>query len=138
MKTMDISEVARVSGIPPSTLRFYEEKRLIFSSGRRGLRRLYHPNVIQRLAFITLGQRTGFSLEEIAKLCTSKGKIDRTLLVAKAKELEKKMKELRAMSRGLQHAAVCKAPNHFECPKFLRLLRISGRSRARRAGSLRK
>ena len=36
---MDISEVARRSGVPASTLRFYEEKRLIASIGRRGLRR---------------------------------------------------------------------------------------------------
>ncbi len=36
---MDIAEVARRSGVPASTLRFYEEKALISSIGRRGLRR---------------------------------------------------------------------------------------------------
>ena len=36
---MDITEVARRSGVPASTLRFYEEKGLVASIGRRGLRR---------------------------------------------------------------------------------------------------
>jgi DNA-binding transcriptional MerR regulator len=33
---MDIAEVAKRSGVPASTLRFYEEKGLIASVGRRG------------------------------------------------------------------------------------------------------
>jgi hypothetical protein len=40
---LDITEVARRSGIPASTLRFYEEKGLIASGGRRG--RLRHAGV---------------------------------------------------------------------------------------------
>lgn len=53
---MDISEVARRSGVPASTLRFYEEKGLIASTGRRGLRRLFPANVLERLALIALGR----------------------------------------------------------------------------------
>ena len=34
---LDIAEVARQSGIPASTLRFYDEKGLIASTGRRRL-----------------------------------------------------------------------------------------------------
>ena len=40
---MDITEVAKRSGVPASTLRFYEEKGLIASVGRRGLRRCSIP-----------------------------------------------------------------------------------------------
>jgi DNA-binding transcriptional MerR regulator len=43
---LDIAEVAQRSGIPASTLRFYEEKGLIASSGRRGLRRLFDAGVL--------------------------------------------------------------------------------------------
>ena len=35
MKPLDITEVARRSGVPASTLRFYEEKRLIASISSR-------------------------------------------------------------------------------------------------------
>jgi len=47
---LDIAEVAQRSGIPASTLRFYEEKGLIASRGRRGLRRLFDSGVLDRLA----------------------------------------------------------------------------------------
>src|SRR5262245_22462791 len=49
-KLLDIGEVARRSGVPASTLRFYDEQGLIASVGRRGLRRLFEPEVLQRLA----------------------------------------------------------------------------------------
>ena len=41
MGDLDIAEVARRTGVPASTLRYYEEKGLITSTGRRGLRRLF-------------------------------------------------------------------------------------------------
>ena len=52
MRQLDIGEVARQSGVPASTLRYYEEKGLIASSGRHGLRRLFDAGVLERLALI--------------------------------------------------------------------------------------
>lgn len=134
---MDIAEVAKASGLPASTLRFYEEKGLIQSIGRNGLRRLFNANVIERLALISLGRNAGFSLDEIGDMFRSEGPdINRTLLLAKADELDSKIKELTAMRDGLRHAAACNAPNHFECPKFLRLLRVAGKNRVRLVNKL--
>ena len=134
---MDISEVAKASGLPASTLRFYEEKGLIQSNGRLGLRRLFNKSVIERLALISLARRAGFSLEEIGTMFTLEGPdINRALLLAKAEELNAKIKELTSMRDGLRHAAACTAPNHFECPKFLRLLSIAGKNRSRKPARL--
>ncbi len=136
---MDISEVANASGLPASTLRFYEEKGLIQSNGRSGLRRLFNTDVMDRLALISLGRSAGFSLDEIAAMFTPEGpEINRALLAAKAEDLDKKIKELTSMRDGLRHAAVCKAANHFECPTFLRLLRIAGKNRFRQPNQLQK
>lgn len=129
---MDISEVAKSTGLPASTLRHYEEKGLIQSYGRSGLRRQFHADVIQKLALISLGRSAGFSLDEIADMFTPQGpEINRALLLTKADELDRKIKELTSMRDGLRHAAVCSAPSHFECPKFLRLLKIAGKNRYR-------
>lgn len=134
---MDITEVSKACGLPASTLRFYEEKGLIQSYGRNGLRRLFNSNIIERLALISLGRSAGFSLDEIGEMFTSEGpEINRALLLAKAEELDKKIKELASMRDGLRHAAVCNAPSHFECPKFLRLLRIAGKNRFRQSNKL--
>ena len=132
---MDISEVAKRSGVPASTLRFYEEKGLLASVGRRGLRRLFDAGVLERLALIALGRSAGFSLDEIARMFTPDGRpqIDRRVLAAKADELDGTIRKLSAMRDGLRHAAVCPAPSHMECPTFRRLLRgaASGAIRAR-------
>ena len=134
---MDISEVARRSGIPASTLRYYEQKGLIASAGRSGLKRVFDARVLERLALIRLGGAAGFSLDEIARMFAPDGgpQIDRKLLAAKAAELDRTIRRLSAMRDGLQHAAVCPAPSHMECPTFRRLVgaAASGAIGARKA-----
>ena len=121
---MDIAEVAKRSGIPASTLRFYDEKGLIVSVGRRGLRRVFDAGVLERLALIALARSAGFSLDEVARMFALDGcpQIDRNALAAKADELDETIRKLSAMRDGFRHAAVCPAPSHLECPKFRRLM----------------
>lgn len=125
MRALDISEVARRSGIAASTLRFYEDKGLIASIGRHGLRRLFEPVVFERLALIAVGQSAGFSLDEIADMFGADGRldVDRKMLASKASELDLTIKRLSAMRDGLRHAADCPAPRHMECPKFRSILK---------------
>jgi DNA-binding transcriptional MerR regulator len=132
MRDLDIAEVAQRSGVPASALRYYERKGLIASVGRRGLRRLFDPSVIERLALVALGRTAGFSLDEIAGMFTADGRprIDRTRLETRAQELDVTIRRLGALRDGLRHAAVCPAPGHLECPTFRRLLKIA----AARAG----
>jgi DNA-binding transcriptional MerR regulator len=144
MRDLDIAEVAQRSGVPASTLRFYDDKGLIVSIGRRGLRRVFDPGVLERLALIALGRAAGFSLDEIALMFAPDGRprIDRQMLAAKAKELDRTIGKLTAMRDGLRHAAACPAPSHMECPSFRRLLRAAASgaigARRRRAPSPRK
>jgi DNA-binding transcriptional MerR regulator len=129
---LTIGEMARRTGVATSALRFYEEKGLIASLGRQGLRRRFAPEVLDQLALIALGQAAGFSLDEIGSMFSPDGapSIDRRMLAAKADEIDTMIKRLKAMSNGLKHAAVCPAPSHAECPTFQRLLRAAA------AGSL--
>ena len=129
MKALDIADVAKRSGLPASTLRYYEDKGLIASSGRNGLRRVFDHDVLQRLALISLGRAAGFSLDEIGQMFSVNGRphIDRALLGAKADELDATITKLSAMRNGLRHAAKCPAPSHMECPTFQRLVRAAGR-----------
>jgi DNA-binding transcriptional MerR regulator len=137
MPDLDIAAVAQLSGVPASTLRFYEEKGLIASVGRRGLRRLFDPSILERLALIALARAAGFTLEEIAAMGGAKGRprLDRNILAAKADELDRTIRELGAMRDGLRHAANCRAPSHLECPTFRRLLRAAASGAVRVPGS---
>jgi DNA-binding transcriptional MerR regulator len=124
---LDIAEVAEQGGVRASTLRFYEEKGLIRSIGRRGLRRVFPAGVLERLALIALGRAAGFSLEEIAEMFAPDGRlrIDRQKLAAKATNLDETIRKLTAMRDGLRHAVACTAPSHMECPKFRRIVRAA-------------
>lgn len=124
---LDIAEVARRSGVPASTLRFYEEKGLIAAIGRRGLRRLFDAGVLERLALIGLGRAAGFSLDEIARMFAADGrpKIDRAVLAAKADDLDATIRSLSAVRDGLRHAVACTAPSHMECPTFRRIVQVA-------------
>ena len=130
---MDISEVARKSGVAASTLRFYEERGLIKSIGRHGLKRVFAESVLDRLALIALGRSAGLALDEIAPMLGSgrTPRIDRALLAGKADELDRAIRRMIAMRDGLRHAAVCSAPSHIECPKFRRLLGLAAAKAAR-------
>jgi DNA-binding transcriptional MerR regulator len=129
---MDIAEVAKRSGVPASTLRFYEEKGLIASVGREGLRRRFAPGVLDQLALIALARTAGFSLDEIRSMFSPDGRpsLDRQMLAARADEIDQTVRRLQAVSKSLRHAAVCPAASHSECPTFQRLLRAAA------AGSL--
>lgn len=130
---MDIAEVARRTGLPSSTLRFYENKGLIVASRAAGGRRHFAADVLDQLALIALGQAGGLSLDEIQAMLSPQGapRVDRTLLLAKADEIDATVKRLRAMSQGLRHAAACPAVNHAECPTFRRLLKVAAAGRLR-------
>lgn len=131
MKDLDIAEVSRRTGVPASTLRYYEEKGLISSVGRRGLRRLFDPAVLERLALISLGRAGGFALAEIAEMLRPEGlpRMDRARLEAKAEELDRTILRLTAIREGLRHAAKCPAARPMECPTFRRAVRLAGAGR---------
>jgi MerR family transcriptional regulator, redox-sensitive transcriptional activator SoxR len=65
---LTIGELAARSGLPTSTLRYYDRIGLVPATGRSGGQRRYDPKVLQRLRSVTLCQRAGFSLEEIGRL----------------------------------------------------------------------
>jgi DNA-binding transcriptional MerR regulator len=141
MSDLDIAEVAQRAGVTAATLRFYEEKGLIRSIGRRGLRRVFGEGVLERLALISLGRAAGFSLDEIGRMFSPGGTldIDRGLLAERADELEHTIRRLGALRDGLRHAAACPAPSHLECPTFRRILRAAeSKSLARRLPSPRR
>lgn len=130
MSLLDIGEVAERSGVPPSTLRYYEEIGLIRSEGRRGLRRQFDADVLLKLSLIGLGKTAGFSLEEVAGMFGQDGRPDipRAQLHAKADELQRQIIDLRTLRDALRHVADCRAPTHLECPTFRALLKTASRS----------
>lgn len=124
MKELDIREVADLTGVTPSALRYYEKKELIKPVGRNGLRRQYNDNVINKLQLIALGQAAGFSLDEIATMFSSENKLalDSVQLVKRAEEIDDTIHKLQLLSRGLKHIACCTKSEHSECEEFKKIV----------------
>ena len=124
---IDISQVTKQSGVPTSTLRFYEKKCLIRSVGQQCIRRVFSEDILERLAWIALRRVAGFSLDEISGILGS-GKtldFDRDLLLNKASELDETIQKLVAIRDGLKHAATYTAPSHLDCTRFRRLMNLA-------------
>lgn len=122
---MDISAVAKKTQIPASTLRYYEEIGLIESIGRRGIKRVFLPSVLEKLSLIELGQAAGFKLSEIKQMFTKDGELalNREFLLKKSRLIEKEIRRLKYVSKTIKHAANCTAESHLKCPKFRQLMK---------------
>jgi MerR family redox-sensitive transcriptional activator SoxR len=67
-KLINIHEMSKRSSVPAATLRYYEKLGLITSERKTsGSHRRYSEATLHRITYITLAQRAGFSLEEIAE-----------------------------------------------------------------------
>jgi MerR family transcriptional regulator, redox-sensitive transcriptional activator SoxR len=64
-KELTVGEFSQRSGVPPSTLRFYERKGLITSARTVGNQRRYSRDMLRRVAFIRASRRLGVPLSEI-------------------------------------------------------------------------
>lgn len=124
MKELDIREIADLTGVTPSALRYYKKKELIKPIGRNGLRRQYNENVINKLQLIALGQAAGFSLDEIAMMFDTENKLalDRVQLLHRAKVIDGTIRKLQLLSRGLKHVACCTKKEHSECEEFQKIV----------------
>ena len=65
---MRISQLAGVSGVPASTLRFYDAAGLLPAERAESGYRVYRQDAVERLAFIGSAKHLGLALEEIAEL----------------------------------------------------------------------
>jgi MerR family redox-sensitive transcriptional activator SoxR len=64
---MLIGDVARRTGLRPSTLRYYERAGLLPPPVRRSKRRSYEPAVLGRIRMIQIARAAGFTIAETRK-----------------------------------------------------------------------
>ncbi|TFL11249.1 redox-sensitive transcriptional activator SoxR [Pusillimonas caeni] len=64
-RSLTVGEVAQRSGVPVSTIHFYESKGLIASTRSTGNQRRFPSVVLRYIAVIKVAQRTGIPLDEI-------------------------------------------------------------------------
>lgn len=102
---MTIRAMCDTFGVTPRTLRFYEQKELLFPQ-RDGQKRLYTRRDRARLKLILKGKRFGFSLEDIRQLLDMYDAGDgETAQLARSYELaEMRLAEMQAQRDALDQS----------------------------------
>ena len=123
---MNIGNVARESGVPAKTIRYYESIGLIPEARRfeNGYRH-YGNTDVEVLRFIQRARRLGFSVNDVADLLALWRDKDRASADVKAlvqrhvEEMERRIAELDALRRTLVDLAEhCHGDDRPECPSL--------------------
>lgn len=116
---MRISEVAAHSGVPATTLRYYEQLGLITPERTSGGYREYRPGVLERLSFIRTAKTMQLDLEQIKWLldvtetgtCTNTRDALHPVLRNRLSEVEDSIRHLTELrdllASSLDHVANC-------------------------------
>jgi MerR family copper efflux transcriptional regulator len=121
---MRIQEASRRSGMPPKTIRFYEEIGLVRPAARsaNGYREFSDTDV-RMLKFIARARKLGFSVEDIQKLLSlwqdkKRASADvKKLALGHVSEIEARIRELESVKRAiLDLADRCHGDARPNCP----------------------
>ncbi len=119
-----IGQVAKATGVAPTTLRYYEREGILPPTTRNGAGyRLYNAHSVERLQFIRSAQAVGFTLDDIRTLLQLDEKDNKScqaevqpLLERRLAELDEKMKELKRVRAALGRALDQCRRSTGECP----------------------
>jgi DNA-binding transcriptional MerR regulator len=103
---LTIGGLSARTGVPASTLRYYDRIGLVPATGRSGGQRRYDSKVIERVRAVTLCQRSGFTLDEIGRLLDSV-RPWQDLARRKVEELQGRIAELEQTKALLRAALEC-------------------------------
>ncbi len=121
---MNIGAAAVASGLPPKTIRYYEQIGLIPEAGRTGGGyRDYGDTDVQILRFLKRARGLGFTVAECRELLSlyrdrNRASADvKAIALRRIEDIERKIAELESMRRTLKHLAEhCHGDHRPECP----------------------
>jgi MerR family transcriptional regulator, redox-sensitive transcriptional activator SoxR len=120
---MTIGQLAALTNLKPSAIRFYEKTGLLPPPARRNGRRVYPPDATHRLTLIHFAKDTGFSLPEIKLLLhgfpstVTAGDRWRKLATSKIQQLEANIAKARAMEQMLRSLMKCRCTTIDQCAR---------------------
>jgi MerR family redox-sensitive transcriptional activator SoxR len=118
---LPIGELARLTGVATSALRYYERIGLLSPAARVGQRRHYAASSAQGVALIRLYQDAGFTLAEIGRLLAATSRGRRAwghLAERKIEELDARIADAQRAKRLIKHALKCPHRDLLTCPHF--------------------
>jgi MerR family transcriptional regulator, redox-sensitive transcriptional activator SoxR len=117
---MTIGEVAKLAGLRPSAIRFYEKAGLLPKPARAAGQRRYDHAILERLAVLERAKTCGFTLEEIRILFDGHGRHSerwRRLARHKIAELKAAADHIARMQALLERR--CQCPDLAACGRLI-------------------
>jgi MerR family redox-sensitive transcriptional activator SoxR len=118
MAGLTIGEVAHTTGVPATTLRYYERVGLLPAPARVGGQRRYGDAVLARLEVIGLCKAAGFTLEEIQLLFADDAPgrpASRALAASKLADIDVRIAELGRAREIVEWGMACTCPSIDDC-----------------------
>ncbi|MDQ0326855.1 Cu(I)-responsive transcriptional regulator [Rhodopseudomonas julia] len=120
---MNIGDAAQASGLPPKTIRYYEDIGLVQPDRRGNNYRDYSDTHVHSLQFLARARSLGFSIEECRQLlslygdhCRASGDV-KAIAIRHIGEIERKIAELQAMHDTLSNLVeACHGDHRPDCP----------------------
>jgi MerR family transcriptional regulator, redox-sensitive transcriptional activator SoxR len=125
MSSMSIGQVAKICGLAPSAIRYYEKAGLLPKPIRVSRQRRYGTEVIGRLRVLQVAREAGFSIAETRTFVTGFSATTppairwRTLAKRKLGEIDEQMKRLRRMKVLLESAFHCHCLSIEDCAQMI-------------------
>lgn len=120
---MNIGTAAQKSGLPPKTIRYYEDIGLLTADRAANGYRDYTSEDVHRLRFVQRSRSLGFSVEECRELLSLYSDRDRdsadvkAVATEKLGEIDRKIAELTGLRAILRHLVEnCHGDARPECP----------------------
>jgi DNA-binding transcriptional MerR regulator len=118
---MTIGELEKRTGVPASTIRYWERIGVLAKPARVSGQRRYGPDAIHSLAVLRLAQECGFRLEEMRRLLhgfspgVPASKRWQEMARKKQTEIDEQMKRLKAMRKLVGDVLECRCGELSEC-----------------------
>lgn len=144
-KPLLIGQIAKLAGVKPDTVRFYERTGLLPRPTRTAAGyRVYGDTATRQLRFVKKAQGLGFSLDEIRRILNLRGggknTCDRVLAIAEAtlEETERRLTDLQTFRDDLKRTvATWRKPSKRACAaEFCALIESASPSATGRQASM--
>ncbi len=113
-----IGELAERTGVPASTLRYYDDLGLVRPAARAAGQRRYTASAVRDVGLIVYFREVGFTLAEIEHFVSGEKQSRRELVDRKRTELAAQQHRIQVALDALEHGRVCPADDQLECPRF--------------------
>ena len=125
MSSMSIGQVAKICGIAPSAIRYYETAGLLPKAIRVSRQRRYGTEMIGRLRLLQVAREAGFTIAETRTFVSGFSDTTppairwRTLAKRKLGEIDKQMRRLRRMKLLLESGFRCNCLSIEDCARII-------------------